>query len=108
MGKRKKCQFIVLSHFSDLENVVQSEVSETLAGDAERAGGFFDLVRFVPRRLSVLHLGDFHILTHPVEVLLGLLELPHIPDKYRSIQKNFTLDPNSTKDLGRLQILRYL
>lgn len=55
-------------------------MSETLAGDAERAGGFFYLVRFVPRRLSVLHLSDFHVLPHPVEVLLGLLELPHVPD----------------------------
>lgn len=55
-------------------------MSEALAGDAERAGGFLHLVRLVPRRLSVLHLRYFHILTHLIELFLGLLELPNIPD----------------------------
>lgn len=67
---------------SNLQYVVQSEVSEALAGDAEGAGGFFDLVRLVPRRLSVLHLRDFHILTHPIKVLLCLLEFTNVPDRH--------------------------
>lgn len=58
-------------------------MSEALAGDAERAGGLLHLVRLVPRRLSVLHLRYFHVLAHPVKVLLGLLELPDVSDKHR-------------------------
>lgn len=53
-------------------------MSEALAGDAECAGGFFHLVRFVPGRLGVLHLRDLHVLPHPVELFLGLLELANI------------------------------
>lgn len=56
-------------------------MSEALASDAERAGGLLHLVGLVPGRLSVLHLRYLHVLAHFVEVLLGLLELPNIPDK---------------------------
>lgn len=63
---------------SHLQNVVQSQVSEALAGDAQCAGGFFHFVRFVPGRLGVLHLRDFHVLPHLVKVFLGLLELANI------------------------------
>lgn len=55
-------------------------MSEALAGDAEGAGGFLHFVRLVPRRLGVLHLRDFHVLSYLVEVFLGLLELANIPD----------------------------
>lgn len=55
-------------------------MSEALARDAECAGGFLHFVRFVPGRLGVLHLRNFHVLPHLVEVFLGLLELANIPD----------------------------
>lgn len=66
---------------SHLQNVVQSEMTEAPASDAEGAGGLLDLVWLVPRRLSVLHLCDLHVLTYFIEVFLGLLELPNIPDR---------------------------
>jgi len=71
------------ANVSDLQYVVQRDVSEALAGDAECAGGFLHLMRLVPGRLSVLHLCYFHILAQPVKVLLGLLKLPNIPDAHR-------------------------
>lgn len=69
-----------LSSASHLEDVVQSQVAEAPASDAEGAGGLLDLVRFVPGRLGVPHLGHLQVLAHLIKVLLGLLELPNIPD----------------------------
>lgn len=76
-------------------------MSETLASDAERASGLFHLVRLVPRRLSVLHLRYLHVLAHLIEVLLGLFELPNIPDG----QKNGSMDSSGgrTPDFGHLE-----
>lgn len=62
-----------------LQHVVQRKVSEALAGDAERAGGLLHLVGLVAGSLGVLHLGDLQVLPYPVKVLLGLLELAHVP-----------------------------
>lgn len=64
-------------------------MSETLARDAEDAGGLLDFVRLVPRRLSVLHLRDLQILTNFIKVLLGLLEFADVPDGNK--KKNKTL-----------------
>ena len=58
-------------------------MSEALAGDAERAGGLLHLVGFVAGGLGVLHLGQLQVLAHAVKVLLGLLELAHVPDDER-------------------------
>ena len=60
---------------------------EALARDAEGAGGLLHLVRFVPRRLRVLHLSDLHVLPHTVKVLLGLLELADIPERERDSER---------------------
>lgn len=67
--------------WAHLEHVVQRQVPEALAGDAEGAGGLLHLVRFIPRRLRVFHLSDLHVLPHAVKVLLGLLELADIPER---------------------------
>lgn len=72
---------------SHLQDVVQSQVTEAPAGDAEGAGGVLDLVRPVPRRLSVPHLRDLQVFAHLVEGLLGLLELPNIPEREKRGQK---------------------
>lgn len=59
-------------------------MSETLARDAEDAGGLLDFVRLVPGRLSVLHLRDLQILTDFIKVLLGLLEFADVPDGHKT------------------------
>ena len=72
---------------ADLEDVVQGQVTETLAGDAQGASGLLHLVGLVPGRLGVLHLGDLHVLTHTVKVLLGLLESTHVPENLEKRQE---------------------
>ena len=72
---------------ADLKDVVQGQVTEALAGDAEGAGGLLHLVGLVPGRLGVLHLGNLHVLTHTVKVLLGLLEFTHIPENLEKHQE---------------------
>ena len=62
-----------------LQNVVQRQVAEGLAAQNEGLRGLLCLVHLVPRGLGVLHLGQLHVLTHTVKLLLGLLEPAHIP-----------------------------
>lgn len=79
-------------------------MSEALARDAERAGGFLHLVRLVPRRLGVLHLRDFHVLSYLVEVFLGLLELANIPDGWRRDKKKKTNDKEKVRSTVKNQL----
>lgn len=65
-------------NMSYLQHIVQGQVPEGLAAQDERLCGLLCFVHLVPRRLSVLHLSQLHILTHAVKLLLGVLELTYI------------------------------
>lgn len=55
-------------------------MSEGFAAQDEGLRGLFGLVHLVSGCLGILHLGQLHVLTHPVKLLLGVLELTHIPE----------------------------
>lgn len=55
-------------------------MSEGFAAQDEGLRGLFGLMHFVSGCLGILDLGQLHILTHPVKLLLSVLELAHIPD----------------------------
>lgn len=54
-------------------------MSEGFAAQDEGLCGLFSLVHFVSGCLGILDLGQLHVLTHPVKLLLCVLELTHIP-----------------------------
>lgn len=68
-----------------LQHVVQRQVPEALPGNGERACGLLHLMGLVPWCLGILHLGHLHVLTHPVKLLLSLLEPAHIPEHQRGL-----------------------
>lgn len=64
-----------------LQHVVEGQVPEGFAAEDERLRCLFGLVHLVPRRMCVLHLGQLHVLAHPVKLLLGVLEFTHVPEE---------------------------
>lgn len=55
-------------------------MSEGFAAQDQGLRGLLGLVHLVPGRLGVLHLGQLHVFTHPVKLLLRVLELTDIPE----------------------------
>lgn len=62
-----------------LQHVIQRQVAEALAGQGQGTCGLLHFVGPVPRSLGIPHEGQLQVLPHFVKLLLGLLELPHIP-----------------------------
>lgn len=62
-----------------LEHIVQRQVAETLPGEDQGTRSFLYLVGPVPRGLGIPHQRQLHVLPNFVKLLLGLLELPHVP-----------------------------
>lgn len=52
---------------------------EGFATEDEGLCSLLCLMDLVPGSLGVLHLGQLHVLTDPVKLLLGVLEFTHIP-----------------------------
>lgn len=69
---------------TNLQHVVKGQVPKTLSGYRQGSCCLLYFMGFVPRRLSVLHQGNLHVLSHLVKLFLGFLELPDVTETQRS------------------------
>lgn len=74
-------------------------MSEGFAAKDQGLRGLLGLVHLVPGRLGVLHLGQLHVFTHPVKLLLRVLELTDIPEAGKQEKKRIYLT-----DHGKAQV----
>lgn len=74
-----------------LQHIVQGQVSEGFATEDQRLRGLLGLVDLVPGRLGVLHLGQLHVLSHAVKLLLCVFELADISEQRQEEEQQRTV-----------------
>lgn len=71
---------MTLCDLTDLQDVVEGDVTEALPGCTEDVGGLIHFMWLVPGNLSIFHQCHFLLLTRFIKLFLHLLKLPQIPD----------------------------
>lgn len=69
---------------TDLQHIVEGDVTEALACGGQDVGGLLHLVLFVTRHLRVFHQSHFLLLAHFIKMLLGVFKLLQVSEIRKS------------------------